>query len=148
MTLLERAYDLIANPPRISDYEGDGGVHPNDFRAVRQEWIDDYEIAMANNGDKIDPARTRELAIADAKVISKLPSHIEGPIDKYTDQVCLGMIGLESVFGDSNFPPHKTEIPELKCRCYVAPKLTDCPECLGKSYNVEMGVCEICNFVD
>lgn len=42
-TLLERAYDLIAKPPRLSDHEGDGGVHPNDYRAVVKEWVRDYE---------------------------------------------------------------------------------------------------------
>ncbi len=75
-SLLERAHQLIAHPPRVSDYEGDGGAHPNDYRAVVQEWVDDYE-----------------------KVISKLP-------------------------------------------------FTECPHCKGLSYNEEMSVCEICNFVD
>ncbi len=41
-TLLQRAFELLANKPIMSDREGVGGVHPNDYRAAVDEWIREY----------------------------------------------------------------------------------------------------------
>lgn len=105
MTLLERAYQLIANPPRISDYEGDGGVHPNDYRAAVQEWVDDYENSKFNRmrylhnpgcvcehctaREKLDPIRGREMLNADKRdVISKLHCEQCGELPDGVCEVC------------------------------------------------------------
>ncbi len=41
MDLLERAYQLFT--VTVADEPYDGGVHPNDYRAAKWEWIADYE---------------------------------------------------------------------------------------------------------
>lgn len=42
MDLLERAYQLINNWDAVGDEPYTIGIHPNDYRAVVKEWLDDY----------------------------------------------------------------------------------------------------------
>lgn len=46
MDLLERAEQIIKNINNVGNAPYDGGIHPNDFRVVVREWLDDYETEL------------------------------------------------------------------------------------------------------
>ena len=43
--LLDRAYQIIT-VGKVKDHHEDDGIHPNDLRIVREEWIKEYEDAQ------------------------------------------------------------------------------------------------------